>query len=55
MDQMMHRIWRTGQTKDCRFYHLNGDVGLEKLIKQNNEKKEGMLKYFKIKTLKEVL
>ncbi len=55
LDQMMHRIWRTGQTKDCRFYHLNGDVGLEKLIKQNNDKKEGMLKYFKIKTLKEIL
>lgn len=55
LDQMMHRIWRTKQTKDCRFYHLNGDVGLEKLIKQNNDKKEGMLKYFKIKTLKKVL
>jgi SNF2 family DNA or RNA helicase len=55
LDQMMHRIWRTGQQKDCRFYHLNGDVGLERLIKDNNDKKEGMLKYFKIKTLKEVL
>lgn len=55
MDQMMHRIWRTGQTEDCRFYHLNGDVGLEKLIKQNNDKKESMLKYFKVKTLKREL
>lgn len=55
VDQMMHRIWRTGQQKDCRFYHMNGNVGLEKLITNNNDKKEGMLKYFKIKTLKEVL
>lgn len=55
MDQMMHRIWRTGQTRDCRFYHLNGDVGLEKMIRRNNDKKEDMLKYLKIKTLKETL
>jgi SNF2 family DNA or RNA helicase len=54
VDQAMHRIWRTGQNKDCRFYHFNGDVGLEKLIRQNNDKKEDMLKYFKTKTVEEL-
>lgn len=52
VDQMMHRIFRTGQGKDCRYYHLNGDVGLERLMKENNDRKEGMLKYLKTKTLK---
>lgn len=52
MDQMMHRIYRTGQHADCRFYHLHGDVGLEKMMRKNNEKKEDTLKYLKVKTLK---
>jgi hypothetical protein len=55
VDQMKHRIWRTGQTRDCRFYNLNGNVGLEKLMQQNNDKKEGLLRYLKVKALKEVL
>jgi SNF2 family DNA or RNA helicase len=54
IDQAMHRIWRTGQNKDCRFYHFHGDVGLEKLIRENNDKKEDMLKYFKTKTVEEL-
>lgn len=55
VDQMMHRIWRTGQQRDCRFYHLHGDVGLEGMMRKNNEKKEDTLKYLKVKTLREEL
>lgn len=47
--QLIHRIFRTGQEHDCYFVNFNGNVGLENLILKNNEKKGGMLKYFKMK------
>jgi SNF2 family DNA or RNA helicase len=53
--QMEHRIWRTGQTKECRFINLNGNVGLEKLIIDNINKKQNLLDYFKTKALKEAI
>jgi SNF2 family DNA or RNA helicase len=53
--QMEHRIWRTGQTKECRFINLNGNVGLEKLIIDNINKKQNLLDYYKTKSLKEAI
>lgn len=54
--QMEHRVWRTGQeSKECRFINLNGNVNLEKLIIANNQKKCGLLEYFKTKALKEAI
>lgn len=53
--QMEHRIWRTGQTNQCRFVNLNGNVGLEKLIIDNINKKQNLLDYFKNKALKEAI
>lgn len=50
--QMEHRIWRTGQTNECRFVNLNGNVGLEKLIMENINKKQSLLDYFKSTALK---
>lgn len=53
--QMEHRIWRTGQTSECRFVNLNGNVGLERLIIENINKKQNLLTYFKTKALKEAI
>lgn len=53
--QMEHRIWRTGQTNECRFVNLNGNVNLEGLILANINKKQGLLEYFKSKALKEAI
>lgn len=53
--QMEHRIWRTGQTNQCRFVNLNGNVGLEKLMIDNIDKKMNLLDYFKNKALKEAI
>ena len=45
--QSQHRNYRTGQENDCRYLSLIGDVGLEKLIYDNNKKKLGIAEYFK--------
>lgn len=47
--QSSRRTYRTGQEYDCRYWDLTGDVGLEKLIDSNIEKKVGMTEYFKSK------
>jgi hypothetical protein len=56
--QSQHRNYRVGQEKDCRYLRLIGDVGLESLIYQNNQKKIGISEYLKKvsrKQLKSVL
>ena len=54
VDQLFPRIARTGQMSSvCRMVSLTGDVNLEGLMEANNEKKGGMLKYFKQKGYKE--
>ena len=45
--QAMHRNYRTGALKDCRYLNLCGDVGLEHLIEKNNYKKQGIAEYLK--------
>ena len=55
LKQMEHRIYRTGQKNECRFINLNGNVGLEKLILENNKKKIDLLTYFKTKALREAI
>lgn len=42
-DQILKRIYRTGQKEDCIVYNLTGDVGLEQLINENIEKKNELL------------
>lgn len=51
VDQAVYRTWRTGQTRDCTYYNLTGDVPLEALIDRNVEKKMNLLEYFNNKTL----
>lgn len=48
--QSSRRTFRTGQERDCRYYDLTGNVGLEKLIDNNIAKKVSMTEYFKGKT-----
>lgn len=52
--QSTRRTFRTGQERDCLYYDLTGDVGLERLIDRNIGKKETMSEYFK-KATKEQL
>jgi len=45
--QSTRRTFRTGQERDCLYYDLTGDVGLERLINRNIDKKVSMTEYFK--------
>jgi SNF2 family DNA or RNA helicase len=46
-EQSEGRIYRNGQTLDCEYYDLTGDVGLEQMIDDCIEKKETLVNYFK--------
>ena len=52
--QSTRRTFRTGQERDCLYYDLTGDVGLERIIDRNIGKKVTMSEYFK-KATKEQL
>jgi hypothetical protein len=54
-DQLLHRIYRIGQERNCTVAELNGNVGLEKLMSDNVTKKGRLLEEFKKKTIKECL
>ena len=56
--QSQHRNYRTGAEQDVKYLRLIGNVGLEKLILENNKKKLGISEYLKKisrEQLKEVL
>lgn len=46
-EQSEYRIFRTGQTEDCKYYHLTGTVGLEKVFDDCIRKKISLVNYFK--------
>ncbi|EAD5704690.1 TPA: helicase SNF2 [Listeria innocua] len=46
-DQSERRIYRTGQTQDCYYHDLSGNVGLDNLIDSNISKKTSLLHEFK--------
>ncbi len=52
--QAGRRTFRTGQEYDCRYWDMTGNVGLERLIDQNINKKISMTEYFKGKTKEEL-
>ena len=54
LTQSGHRTYRTGQEIDCDYYNLTGDVGLERLIDRNIDKKINMTEYFKKVSRKEL-
>jgi hypothetical protein len=43
--QMERRIYRTGQANTCRYYDMDGDVGLENVINKNIQRKCDLLTY----------
>ena len=45
-NQMERRIYRTGQLENCIYYDLTGNVGLEKMINENIERKRNLLDIF---------
>ena len=45
--QATHRNYRVGQEVDCKYLSLEGDVNLEGLMRNNNEKKSNMANYFR--------
>lgn len=47
MIQSRYRTYRTGQQFDCTYWSMTGNVGLERMINQNIEKKQTLLDYFK--------
>lgn len=46
-EQSEGRIYRNGQTLDCEYYDLTGDVGLEQMIDRCILNKEGLVQHFK--------
>lgn len=52
--QSGRRTFRTGQEEDCTYLDMDGNIGLDKLINANIEKKTGMIEYFKRKTKQEL-
>lgn len=52
--QGSRRTYRTGQEYNCHYWDLTGNVGLEKMIDRNIEKKVSMSEYFKSKTKEEI-
>jgi len=55
MAQSGHRTYRVGQERDCRYYDLTGDVGLERMISRNISRKVGMTEYFKRATKEQII
>jgi hypothetical protein len=53
-DQILHRLYREGQFRDCTVGDLHGNVGLENLMDANVLKKGRLLKEFKKKTIEEL-
>lgn len=52
-DQIIKRIYRTGQQHNCLVRRLIGDVGLESMMYNNVDKKDDFLNEFKKLTLEE--
>jgi SNF2 family DNA or RNA helicase len=55
LDQLEHRIYRTGQTEACKFVDMTGNCNLEGLMNENVSKKGKLLHYFKEKGYKELM
>lgn len=53
--QASRRTYRTGQEYDCHYYELTGNVGLERMMKENITKKVSMSEYLKKVTKEELM
>lgn len=53
-EQLYHRIYRMGQKKDCKVFDLVANVGLDNMMYDCVQKKQGLLQMFKQKSIKEL-
>ena len=53
-NQTEKRIFRTGQSEECIYYDFLGNVGLERLIAKNIDKKQSLIEYFKSHSIEEI-
>ena len=53
--QASRRVYRVGQMKDCRYYDIHCDIGLDNMIWKCVSRKMSMLEYFKSKKMKEIM
>lgn len=53
-EQSGRRTYRTGQDKDCYYYDVTGNVGLERMIDRNISKKIKMSDYLKQVTIEDL-
>lgn len=53
--QSGYRTYRMGQNKNCIYYDLTGNVGLESVIDKSINKKMSMSEYFKSKSINEII
>ena len=54
MEQSKSRTYRQGQTDNCIYYYLTGDIGLDRMIDNNINKKVSMSEYLNKVTLEEL-
>lgn len=54
MLQASRRTYRTGQEQDCHYYELTADTGLDRLMRNNINKKVSMSEYLKKVTKEEL-
>ena len=54
MEQSKSRTYRKGQNKDCYYYYITSDLGLDKMIDANINKKVSMAEYLNKITIEEL-
>ena len=54
MEQSKSRTYRKGQNKDCYYYYITSDLGLDKMIDANIDKKVSMAEYLNKITIDEL-
>lgn len=54
IEQSKSRTYRQGQTDNCIYYYLTGDIGLDRMIDNNINKKVSMSEYLNKVTLEEL-
>ena len=55
IEQSKKRIYRMGQDKDCNYYFITSNLGLDKLIDKSISNKMGVADYFKKSNIRELI
>ncbi|PIE50763.1 MAG: hypothetical protein CSA38_02005 [Flavobacteriales bacterium] len=53
-DQIVKRVFRRGQKKECRFFDFTANTGLDNMMSENLAKKGRLLDYFKSKSIEQL-